>query len=260
MTAYSRTTLVPIPVPLIDSPLFTPHQDLQLLHETHGGIPLPLKHDTVLEVLAFRNSIKTTEPHLTSLVENWANAVLGQRSQPTSPITSPKGTSGPLPGTGSLPTSPRSVPRAIPRQDPRVALPFAPVQCVPEYEPHSENHSIFPTVLGSSPQRFVPIPINPECDPGRNSPSSTSVSLPSVSPGISPVSLPSTSPSPASPKKATGYFPVQGVKRSSPLASPPLSCAEAELALTTQALSGLGLHTSTLGLGADARTEALVNA
>lgn len=251
------TTTIPIPAALLDSPLFGAHQDLQLLHETHGGLPLPLKTEAVFEVLAFRTAIKAGEPGLSSLVEKWAAAVLPQKHR--SPVTSPKRTAVPLPNLS--PSAPRTGERA---PDPRPALGFAPIQCVPEYEPESENHSLFPAVPGGE-ARFVPVQLNPECDAGRNSSSRAAVSLP-VSPGIAEVALPATASAPVtppSPKKATGYFPLQGVKRSSPLASPPLSCAEAELAPTTQALSGLGLNPAGLAglaLGGDARTDALVNA
>lgn len=67
-------TVVPVPDQILESPQFSTCHELPLLHQLHGGLPLPLSHNAVVEVLKL---CANAGPLGRDEVEEWKTAVLG---------------------------------------------------------------------------------------------------------------------------------------------------------------------------------------
>ncbi|EKD00972.1 hypothetical protein A1Q2_04739 [Trichosporon asahii var. asahii CBS 8904] len=77
-------TIVPVPDQILESPQFSTCTELPILHQMHGGLPLPLSHSAVVEVLKL---CANAGPLGRSEVEEWKSAVLGLSSASSSPET-----------------------------------------------------------------------------------------------------------------------------------------------------------------------------
>lgn len=169
--------VVPIPEAIAESPTFRRCDDILLLYDSFGGLPVPLPHNAVVEVLALVEDFRTDDGSLVPFVEQWQAAVLGFHLQrKLSPMTTPVDfkhnpaeRAEAIPGDES-PFSAADTGAPAPTQTETEAA-MVPVVYAPETEPHSENHEIF----SRSPQKeasplMPPVVWVPEVDPQRESP------------------------------------------------------------------------------------------
>lgn len=77
-------TIVPVPDQILESPQFSTCNELPILHQMHGGLPLPLSHNAVVEVLKL---CAGAGPLGRDELEEWKSAVLGLTSASSSPST-----------------------------------------------------------------------------------------------------------------------------------------------------------------------------
>lgn len=124
-------TVVPVPDHILESSQFSTCTELPLLHQLHGGLPLPLSHAAVVEVLKL---CAGAGPLGKGEVEAWKGAVLGLTgggagadgeagSDGVSTVTVSDPTLQFKPKSASLPPAPSLLPLPI--------APLAPVTTVP---------------------------------------------------------------------------------------------------------------------------------
>lgn len=133
-------TIVPVPDQILESPQFSTCNELPILHQLHGGLPLPLSHSAVVEVLKL---CAGAGPFGRSELEEWKSAVLGLSSgtsSPVAPLMKPMAAFSLAPVTTMAPVST-----------------VAPVTSLP---PHSgvPKGALSPAAMGFSPVR-PPAPI-----------------------------------------------------------------------------------------------------